>query len=90
MTSVVSEPAFTVRGYQVAARRRRAKSMTSTPIPPGIPASRRDELAESLAAAEEIAEILAAQAGDEVAYHRHQASQIVGFMLNSGWTITRR
>lgn len=73
--------------YKTVAERRRTRAAPAKPAPAE---PRRDELADSLAAAEEIAGILAAQAGDDVTYYRHQASQIVGFMLNAGWTITRR
>lgn len=79
---------FTLRGYRTVAERRRARLSVVPKEPPAPP--RRDELSESLAAAEEIAEILAAQNGDDVEYYRHQATQIVGFMLNSGWSIVRR
>lgn len=83
---------FTLRGYHRVADRRRAQlhvvdaDVSDKPQP----RSGRDDVAESFAAAEEIAGILAAQAGDDIAFYRHQAAQIFLFMNNAGWTISRR
>lgn len=47
----------------------------------------KDSEQDRAALAQEIAEILAAQAGDDVTYHRHAASQIVLCLHVSGWRL---
>jgi hypothetical protein len=84
---------FTLRGYRTVAARRRNR--TGGVRPPTVEAERatqprRDELTDLMAVSEEVAEILAAQASDDITYYRRQANQIVGFMVNAGWTIQRR
>ena len=45
---------------------------------------------EAALAAEELAGILAAQAGDDIAYHREAAARLLRFMSLRGWTLVRQ